>query len=80
MNHSIYLGISILDISKTLMYEFWCDYTKRNMEIEPNYVTLILIALLFILKLKIFLWILLEMLKDGLSRLTLMETMKDLFE
>ena len=80
MNHSIYLGISILDISKTLMYEFWYDYTKRNMEIEPNYVTLILIALLFILKLKIFLWILLEMSKDGLSRLTLMETMKDLFE
>ena len=24
----IYLGISILDISKTLMYEFWCDYIK----------------------------------------------------
>ena len=28
MNKLIYLGLSILDISKTLMYEFWYDYIK----------------------------------------------------
>ena len=28
MNKAIYLGLSILDISKTLMYEFWYDYMK----------------------------------------------------
>ena len=28
MNKPIYLGLSILDISKILMYEFWCDYVK----------------------------------------------------
>ena len=28
MNKPIYLGMSILDISKTLMYEFWYDYMK----------------------------------------------------
>ena len=28
MNKSIYLGQAILDISKTLMYEFWYDYIK----------------------------------------------------
>ena len=28
MNKSIYLGFSILEISKTLMYEFWYDYMK----------------------------------------------------
>ena len=28
MNKPVYLGMSILDISKTLMYEFWCDYIK----------------------------------------------------
>ena len=28
MNKPIYLGFSILDISKILMYEFWYDYMK----------------------------------------------------
>ena len=28
MNKPKYLGTSILDISKTLMYEFWSDYVK----------------------------------------------------
>ena len=28
INKPIHLGLSILDISKILMYEFWCDYMK----------------------------------------------------
>ena len=28
MNKSVYLGMSILDIKKTLMYGFWYDYVK----------------------------------------------------
>ena len=28
MNKPVYLGFSILEISKTLMYEFWYDYIK----------------------------------------------------
>ena len=28
MNKLVYLGMSVLDISKTLMYEFWYDYIK----------------------------------------------------
>ena len=28
MNNPIYLGLSILDLSKTVMYEFWYDYVK----------------------------------------------------
>ena len=28
MNKLVYLGLSILETSKTLMYEFWYDYIK----------------------------------------------------
>ena len=30
MNKPIYLGLTILDISKILMYELWYDYMKRK--------------------------------------------------
>ena len=30
MNKSVYLGFSILDLSKTVMYEFFYDYVKPN--------------------------------------------------
>ena len=30
MKKLVYLGMSILDICKTLMYEFWYDYIKSK--------------------------------------------------
>ena len=36
MNKLAYLRKSILDISKTLMYEFWYDYIKRKCQDEAN--------------------------------------------
>ena len=27
-NKPVYLGLSILDLSKTVMHEFWYDYVK----------------------------------------------------
>ena len=39
MNKPIYLRLSILDISKILMYEFWYDYMKPKYN---DYVKLIL--------------------------------------
>ena len=30
MNKPLYLGMSVLDISKTLMYKFWYDYFKAK--------------------------------------------------
>ena len=66
MNKPISLGQAILDISKTLMYEFWYDYIKPIYGDKANYVIQILIALLYILKQKIFAKTLLVMLKNGL--------------
>ena len=44
MNKLVYLGLSILEISKIVMYEFWYDYMKP-MEKKQNHVTWIQTAL-----------------------------------
>ena len=49
LNKLVYLGLSILEISKTLTYGFWYDYI--NIKTMQNYVIWILVALLFTLKL-----------------------------
>ena len=36
MNKPLYLGMSILDISKTLMYEFWYEYINSKYEDRAN--------------------------------------------
>ena len=61
MRKPVYIGQAVLDISKTLMYEFWYDYIKPNMKIRQNYVTWIQIVLLYTLKQKIFTKILVMM-------------------
>ena len=30
MSKSVYLGLSILDISKKVMYDYWCEYIKSK--------------------------------------------------
>ena len=77
MNKPIYVGQAILDISKTLMYEFWYDYIKQKYGDKAR---LILIALLCILKQKIFTKILQAMLKDGLIHLIIIKRIKDHFQ
>ena len=69
MNKPIYSGFSILDLSKIVMYEFWYDYIKQNMEKKEkqNYVTWTQIALLFVLKLTIFIKILQMMWKKDFT-------------
>ena len=82
MNKPIYLGQAILDISKTVMYGFWYDYIKPKYKekIKQDYVIWIQIALLFILKQKIFIKLLLAMLKDGFICLIMMKRIKGLFQ
>ena len=36
MNKSVYLGLSILELSKILMYEFWYDYEKPKYDKKGN--------------------------------------------
>ena len=36
MNKPVYLGQAILDISKTVMYEFWYDYIKPKDQEKAN--------------------------------------------
>ena len=80
MNKPIYFGTSILEISKALMNEFWYNYIKPKYQDKANYVTRILTALLFMLKLKIVMKILLMMLKKGLTHLTIMRMIKGHFQ
>ena len=58
MNKPIYLGFLTLDLSKIVMYEFWYDYVKPKYGKKAKIVIWTQIALLFILKLKIFIKIL----------------------
>ena len=36
MNKPVYLGFSILELSKILMYEFWYDYVKPKYDEKAN--------------------------------------------
>ena len=36
MNRFVYLGLSILELSKILMYEFWYDYVKPKYSEKQN--------------------------------------------
>ena len=70
--------MSILDISKTLMYKFWHDYIKPKCEDRSKLCYADTDS--FIIHKKIFLQIFLMMLKDGLIHLTVMKMIKDLFQ
>ena len=69
MTKPIYLGMSTLDISKILMYDFWYDYIKPKYGDTKTLLRVILIALLFTLEPKIFLKIFPLMLRDGLIKM-----------
>ena len=61
INKPIHLGQAVLDLSKTFMFEFWYDDLKLFMVIKLDYVILIQIVLLCILKQMIFTKILVSM-------------------
>ena len=66
MNKPIYLGLSILDISKILMYEFWYDYMKPKYGIDVKLCYMDTDSFIMNIIYKIFTKILLMMLKKDL--------------
>ena len=74
MNKLIYLGMSILDINKTLIYEFWYDYIKPKYQDRAKLCYMDIDS--FVIHI-IFTKILLMMLKNGLTHLTLTKMIKD---
>ena len=47
MNRPVFLGLSILDLSKSVMYEFWYDFIKLNIVKNPKCVSWIQTTSLF---------------------------------
>ena len=85
MNKPVYLSMSILDISKTLMYEFWYDYLKPEykdkaklcyMDIDSFAINIFTEDFRYEEALKI----LTMMLKDGLMHPTMMRMINNLFQ
>ena len=66
MNKPLYVVLSILEISKTLMYKFGMIILSQSIRTIQNFATWIQKASFFILKLKIFMKILQMMLKKDM--------------
>ena len=66
MNKPIYLGLSILDLSKIVMYTFWYDYIKLKYQDNAKLYYMNTDSFINILRLMMFMKILLKMLKNGL--------------
>ena len=76
----LYLGMSILDISKTLMHEFRYDYIGPKHGYKENLCYADTDILLLTLKPNIFLKMFPMMLRDSLTHLTMIRMIKDLFQ
>ena len=80
MNKPAYLGMSILNISKTLMYEFWYNYVKLKYQNKVKLYYMDIDSLLFILKLKIFMKTFQMKLKNCLTHQIMMMMLIDQFQ
>ena len=77
MNEPIYLGMPILDIGKTLMYESWQDYIQPKSKYKPKLCNMDTDSFVINIFTKGFLKTLTMMLKDVLIHITMMKMMKD---
>ena len=80
MKKPIYLGISILDIGKTLMYKFWYDYFKPKYGNKAKLCYTDTDGFIIHIINEDFLKIFLMMLRHGMIHLIMMKMIKDLFQ
>ena len=80
INKPIYLGMSILDISKTIMYKFWYDYFKPKYGDKAKLCYTDTDSFIINIITEDFLKIFLMMLRYGMIHLIMMKMIKDLFQ
>ena len=90
MNKSIHLDMSILDISKTLMYEFWYDYIKPKYQwngiqrscaqYKAKICSIYTDSFLFHIKTENFYEDIVDNVENGLTHLTMTKMTKDRFQ
>lgn len=66
MNKPVYLCLSVLDITKTAMYEYWYDYEKLNYEDRVKLCNRVQHSFIVHVKSKTFMQILQQMLRQDL--------------
>ena len=80
MTKPLYLGMSILDISKILMYKFWYDYISPKYGDRAKLCYTDTHSFIIYIKTEDFLKIFLMILKNGLIRPTLTKMIKYIFQ
>ena len=76
----LYIHMSILDIDKTLMYEFWYAYIRPKYEDKARFCYIDTDSFVVHIKAEDFLKIFLIMLRNGLIHLTMMKMTKYRFQ
>ena len=80
MNKLVYLRLSILEFSKTLMYEFWHDYIKPNYQDNAKLYYMDADSFIIYIKTEDFYNDIADDAKDGLTHQTIMKMIKDCFQ
>ena len=80
MTKPLYLRMSILGISKTIMYKFWYDYITPKYGDRAKLCYTDTDSFIIYIKTEGFLKIFTMMLRDGLIRLTVIKMIKDRFQ
>ena len=80
MNKPLYLGMSILDISKMLMYKFWFDYFKPNYKDRAKLCYTDTDSFIVNIITEDFFQDISNDVENGLTRLTMIKMIKNLFQ